>query len=71
MLFMLPGILSLVLVALLWRGDFLRYPLLVAGWCFLAIGLQVISEFGSPGWLAGLLMNVGAAIYLSICLKLG
>ncbi|MGH9968896.1 MAG: hypothetical protein ACREBG_14005 [Pyrinomonadaceae bacterium] len=71
MLFLLPGVLSLVLLAFLWRSGDLRHPLLIAGWCLLGISLQVVSDFGSPGWLAGLLMNVGAAIYLSIRLKLG
>ena len=71
MLFLLPGVLSLVLLAFLWRGGFLSYPILIAIWCVIGIVLQVISDFGSPLWLIGLLMNVGAAIYLFIRLKLG
>ena len=71
MLFLLPGVSSMVLLAFLWKGGYLSHPLLIAVWCVLAIALQVISNFGSPVWLAGLLMNVGAAIYLLIRLKLG
>ena len=71
MLFLLPGVLSIVLLAFLWRSGFLRYPLLTAVWCLVGIVLQVISDFGSPIWLVGLLMNVGAAIYMIIRLKLG
>ena len=71
MLYLLPGVLSIVLFAFLWRSGYVRHPLLIAGWCLVGIGLQVISDFGSPGWLVGLLMSVGAAIYLSIRLKLG
>ena len=70
MLFLLPGVLSIVLLAFLWRSGYVRHPLLIAGWCLVGIGLQVMSNFGSPGWLAGLLMSVGVAIYLSILLKL-
>jgi len=70
MLFLLPGVLSVVLLAFLWRSGDVRHPLLIAGCCLVGIGLQVISNFGSPGWLAGLLMSVGVAIYLSIRLKL-
>jgi len=69
MLYLLPGILSIVLLAFL-RAD-VSHPLLIAGSCLVGIGLQVISDFGSPGWLVGLLMNVGSAIYLLIRLKLG
>ena len=71
MLYLLPGVLSIVLLAFLWRSGYVRHPLLISGWCLVGIGLQVISNFGSPGWLAGLLMSVGVAIYLSIRLKLG
>ncbi|HEV8590144.1 MAG TPA: hypothetical protein VGJ69_14455 [Pyrinomonadaceae bacterium] len=71
MLFLLPGVLSIVLLAFLWRSGFVSHPLLIAGWCVLGIGLQVIGDFGSPIWLVGLLMNVGAAIYMIIRLKLG
>ncbi len=70
MLFLLPGVLSVVLLAFLGRSGDVRHPLLIAGCCLVGIGLQVISNFGSPGWLAGLLMSVGVAIYLSILLKL-
>jgi len=71
MLYLLPGVLSIVLLAFLWRSGYVRHPLLISGWCLVGIGLHVISDFGSPGWLAGLLMSVGVAIYLSIRLKLG
>ena len=71
MLFLLPGVLSLVLLAFLWRSGDVSHPLLIAGWCLVGSSLQLISDFGSPGWLVGLLMNVGAAIYLSIRLKVG
>lgn len=71
MLFLLPGVLSIVLLAFLWRSGNLSHPVLNAGWCLIGIGLQVISDFGSPGWLVGLLMNVGAAIYMIIRLKYG
>ena len=71
MLYLLPGVLSIVLLAFLWRIGDVGHPLLIAGWCLVGIGFQLIGDFGSPGWLVGLLMNVGAAIYLSIRLKLG
>ena len=71
MLYLLPGVLSIVLLAFLWRLGDVRHPLLIAGWCLVGIGLQWMVDFGSPGWLVGLLMSVGAAIYLSIRLKLG
>ncbi len=71
MLYLLPGVLSIVLLAFLWRIGDVHNPLLIAGWCLAGIGLQVIGDFGSPAWLVGLLMSVGAAIYLSIRLKLG
>ena len=71
MLFLLPGVLSIVLLAFLWKSGDVGHPFLIAGWCLLGIGLQVISDFGSLSWLAGLLMNVGAAIYMFIRLKFG
>jgi hypothetical protein len=71
LLYLLPGVLSVVLLAFLWKGGYLNHPLLIAGWCLLGIGLQLIGDFGSTVWLVGLLMNIGAAIYLLIRLKLG
>jgi hypothetical protein len=70
MLFLVPGIASVVLLALMWRGGFLSRPGLVAAWCAAGLVLQFFAAAFSPVWVMGLLINVGVAIYLSIRLKL-
>jgi hypothetical protein len=70
-MFFVPGVFSVVLLAFLWKSGSVRHPVVVACWCALGIILQARGAFASPDWLAGLLMSVTAAIYLSIRLKLG
>jgi len=61
---LLPGLLNILLLGFLWND--VDRPVLGAVWCLVGIGLHVISDLGSPGWFAGLLMNLGAIIYLLI-----
>jgi hypothetical protein len=70
MLFLVPGVASVVLLVLMWRGGFLSRPGLVAVWCAGGLALQFFGATFSPAWVAGLLINVVVAIYLSIRLKL-
>ena len=65
---LLPGLINILLLAFLWKD--VDRPVLGAVWCLLGIGLHVISDFGSLGWYAGLLMNLGAIVYLLIRLGL-
>ncbi len=69
MLFLLPGIASVVLFALMWRGGFLRRPGTVAAICISGVALQFLGAAFSLAWLLGLLINVTMAVYLSIRLK--
>jgi hypothetical protein len=59
---LLPGAMNILLLAVLWKN--VDRPVLGAVWCLVGIGLHVISDLGSLGWFAGLLMNLGAIIYL-------
>lgn len=69
-LFLIPGLASGVMFVLLWRGGLLSRPGLVGGLCATGIILQFF--LGEPStliWLAGLLINVAVAVYLSVRLK--
>lgn len=70
MFFLLPAIASVVLFVLLWRGGLLARPGLVAAGCAGGVCLQFLSSMFSPMWVAGLLVNVGMAVYLSLRLKM-
>ena len=59
---LLPGFLNLLLLGFLWND--IDRPVLGTVWCVAGIGLHVISDVGSYGWFVGLLMNMGAIIYL-------
>jgi hypothetical protein len=69
-LFLLPGTASVVMFILLCTGGVLARPKLVGTCCATGLVLQ-FSGSGSGGvWLAGLLINVGMAMYLSVRLML-
>ena len=70
LLFLLPSIASLTLFMLLWRNDLLRHPWVVGVSCAIGLILQFLGGQYVGVWLAGLLVNVGIAVYLSIRLKL-
>jgi hypothetical protein len=59
------------MLVIFWKAGYLDHPLLIAGWCVVGIGLQVAGDFGSPVWLVGLLMNIGAALYMFVRFKFG
>ena len=69
-LFLLPGIASLTMFILLWRNDLLTHPRVVGVCCAIGLTLQFVGGQRVGVWLAGLLVNVGIAVYLSIRLKL-
>jgi hypothetical protein len=69
-LFLLPGIVSVVMFVLLWKNDLLARPRLVGACCVTGLILQFSGSGYLGVWLAGLLINVGVALYLSIRLKL-
>lgn len=57
---------SVVLLAFLWWGDILDRPHLVG----IGLAAQLLAPVYSLIWLAGILLNAGIVIYLSIRLKL-
>ena len=61
---LLPGLINILLLAFLWKD--VDRPVLGAVWCLVGIGLHVISDLGSLGWFVGLVMNLGAIVYLLI-----
>jgi hypothetical protein len=69
-LYLMPGIASVVLFVLLWRNGLLGHPRLVGVCCLTGLVLQFSGSRYVGVWLAGLLVNVGIALYLSIRLKL-
>jgi hypothetical protein len=70
MFFLLPAIASGVLFVLAWRGGLLSRPSLVGAACAAGIVTQFVLGGRSMWiWLAGLLINVGVAVYLAIRLK--
>jgi len=69
-LFLLPGIASATMFVLLWRGKVLTHPRVVGVCCAIGLALQFLGGEYVGVWLAGLLVNVCMALYLSIRLKL-
>ena len=70
LLFLLPSIASLTMFVFLWRNDLLTHPRIVGVCCAIGLTLQFLGGQYVGVWLAGLLVNVGMAVYLSIRLKL-
>jgi hypothetical protein len=69
-MFLIPPIASVVLFLQLWWRDLLPRPYLTGGWVLLGVLTQWIAPGLSGFWVAGLLLNVGTAIYMAIRLKL-
>jgi hypothetical protein len=65
----LPPIASTVLFFACWRGELISRPGIVGSWWAVGIALQLVGARFSPVWLAGVLINVGLAVYLSLVLK--
>jgi hypothetical protein len=72
MLFLLPAIASTVLFVLAWGGGLLPRPGVVGAAWVAGIVLQFFLGGRSMWiWLAGVLINVGVGVYLSVRLKVG
>jgi hypothetical protein len=68
--FLVPGVVSMVLLLMLWRAQVLSRPGATAAWFAAGVVLQAVSPQYSPLWVCALLTNVGTAIYLTLRLKL-
>ena len=72
MFFLLPGIAGGVLFVLAWGAGLLSRPGVVGAAWVGGIVLQIFLGGRSMWiWLAGLLINVGVGVYLSVRLKVG
>ncbi len=69
-MFLVPPIASVVLFGLMWWGSLLDRPAVVGVCVVIGVSTQLLAPTFSALWLAGLLLNVATAIYLSIRLKL-
>ncbi len=69
-MFLVPPVASIVLFVLLWWTGLLDRPLRVGVWVVAGVVIQFLAPVFSAVWLAGLLLNVSVAVYLSIRLKL-
>lgn len=70
MLFFLPGLVSVAMFTLLWRSGSFAHPAWVAALCATGLALQFLAPASSAAWLAGLLINVGVAVWLTVRLRL-
>ena len=69
-MFLVPPVASVVLFVLLWWADLLARPVRVGACVVGGVLVQFLAPAFSVVWVAGLLLNVGVAVYLSIRLKL-
>jgi hypothetical protein len=69
-MFLVPPVASVLLFVLLWWANLLAHPVRT-GICVVGgVLVQFLAPTFSPVWVAGLLANVGMAVYLTIRLKL-
>jgi hypothetical protein len=68
--FLIPPIASAALFVILWWANLLRSPLRVGSCVVAGVLIQLLAPAFSPAWVAGLLVNVGTAVYLAIRMRL-
>jgi hypothetical protein len=69
-LFWIPPIASSTMIFLAWRGALLQRPGVIVACWVVALLLQGVAGLFSPMWTAGLVLQVGVALYLGLKLTL-
>lgn len=69
-LYLIPALVSAVQFVLQWQSDLLPRPAIVGVLCGTGLALQFVFDRSMNIWLAGLLINVAMALYLTIRMKL-
>jgi hypothetical protein len=69
-MFLVPPVACVVLFVIMWWTNVLPSPRGVGVCVLIGVPTQLLAQTLSSVWLAGLLLNVATAVYLTIRLKL-